>query len=67
MAKTTSKSQTYAGVCGLGGAIIAAIAASRIYDFSVTDQMQKGVGYILGGLLMGIFAGYALGKSSDRE
>jgi hypothetical protein len=36
--------------------------AARKYDFSITSQMQEGVGYILGGLIVGAIAGYVLGK-----
>jgi presenilin-like A22 family membrane protease len=57
-----SKAQTFAGIGGLMGVALASIAAMRMYDFSITDQMQQGLGYILGGLMIGAIAGYLIGR-----
>jgi len=57
-----SKPQTFAGIGGLVGALLATIAAMRQYDFAITAQMQQGLGYILGGLMIGATAGYLIGK-----
>jgi hypothetical protein len=58
-----NKPEAFAGLGGLIGAAVAALVAMRRYDFSVTDQMQRGVGYILCGLIMGALGGYFIGKS----
>ncbi len=57
-----NKAQTFAGIGALIGAVFNGFMAARKYDFSVTAQMQQGVGYILGGLIVGAIAGYLLGK-----
>ena len=57
-----NKAQNFAGIGGLIGAVVNGFLAARKYDFSVTAQMQRGVGYILGGLIIGAIAGYILGK-----
>jgi hypothetical protein len=57
-----NRAQAFAGVGGLIGAVLSGFMAVRRYDFSVTHQMQQGVGYILGGLVMGAIAGYLLGR-----
>jgi presenilin-like A22 family membrane protease len=57
-----SKAQTFAGIGGLVGTALATIAAMRMYDFAITHQMQQGLGYILGGLMIGAIAGYLIGK-----
>jgi hypothetical protein len=61
-----SKAQAFAGIGGLIGAVLAGFMAVRQYDFSVTAQMQQGVGYILGGLIIGGIAGYAIGGLVKR-
>lgn len=58
-----NKTQTFAGIGGLIGAALAGLTALRRYDFSITDQMQQGVGYVLGGFIMGALVGYVIGKS----
>jgi hypothetical protein len=57
-----NKARAFAGIGGLIGAVFNGFMAARKYDFSVTAQMQQGVGYILGGLIVGAIAGYVLGK-----
>ncbi len=57
-----NKAQAFAGIGALIGAVFNGFMAARKYDFSVTAQMQEGVGYILGGLIVGAIAGYVLGK-----
>jgi hypothetical protein len=57
-----NKAQAFAGIGGLIGAVLNGFMAVRKYDFSITAQMQQGVGYILGGLILGAIAGYVLGR-----
>ena len=57
-----NKSETFAGIGGLIGAGLALFAAVQRYDFSATDQMQQGIGYIVGGLILGALVGYFIGK-----
>jgi hypothetical protein len=57
-----NKAQAFAGIGGLIGAVFNGFMAARKYDFSVTAQMQRGVGYVLGGIIVGAIAGYVLGK-----
>jgi tetrahydromethanopterin S-methyltransferase subunit C len=58
-----NKPSTFAGIGGLAGAAVAALAALRRYDFTVTAQMQQGVGYILGGLICGAIVGYLVARA----
>jgi galactitol-specific phosphotransferase system IIC component len=58
-----NKPQTFAGIGALIGTALASFAAVRQYDFAVTREMQQGVGYILGGFIMGAIVGYLIGKS----
>jgi hypothetical protein len=62
-----NKPQTFAGIGALIGTAVAALAAVRQYDFAVTHDMQKGVGYILGGFIMGAIAGYLFGKLGTHQ
>jgi hypothetical protein len=57
-----NKANAFAGVGGLIGAVFNGFVAVRKYDFSVTHQMQQGIGYILGGLILGAIVGYVIGK-----
>ena len=47
---------------GRGGAVLGALAAGHRYDFADTTQMLKGVGYIVGGLIIAAFIAYLIGK-----
>jgi hypothetical protein len=58
-----NKPQMLAGIGGLIGAALAFIAALCRYDFSVTEQMQEGVGYVVGGFITGAIAGFFAGKA----
>jgi uncharacterized membrane protein YedE/YeeE len=60
-----NKPQTFAGIGGLIGAVLASLAAARRFDFAVTDQMQQGIGYILGGFIFGAVIGYVVGKFTN--
>jgi hypothetical protein len=57
-----NKAQAFAGIGGLIGAVFNGFKAVKNYDFSIPDQMQQGVGYILGGLIVGAIAGYIIGR-----
>jgi hypothetical protein len=58
-----NRAETFAGIGGVLGAAIAAVAATQKYNFSDTDQMQQAVGYVVGGLIVGALVGYFVGKS----
>ena len=59
------KPEACTGIGGVIGAVVAAISAFKKYNFQVTDEMQRGVGYILGGLIMGLLLGYVVGRLLD--
>ena len=62
MLAMSNKPQTFAGIGGLIGAISSGFQAVKQYDFGNSDQLAEGVGYIIGGMLVGAIVGYVLGK-----
>lgn len=58
----SNKPQTFAGIGGLIGGISSGVQAVKKYDFGNSDQLAEGVGFIIGGMLVGAVVGYLLGK-----
>lgn len=57
MAKTRGESNPYVTGGAIIGGVINVVGAVRTYDFRSPEGLPRGVGYFVGGLLMGALIG----------
>lgn len=58
---------TLAGICGAVGAGLAMLGALQKYNFAVTAEIQRAVGFVVGGLFFGAVIGYAIGTVTNKN